>query len=160
MQVTSTDEIQSFLALPARERFASIVADFIHDFGVGCELPVTHTFSDGMYTREMFIPKNTIVIGRVHKKECINICSKGSLNILSFDGEVFQVSAPFNATSQPGSIKIGFALEDSIWINVFRTDAIDIDSAERECAFSALETLELIDPSSKFIKREAIWHLD
>jgi len=153
-------EIDAFLQLPARQRFASIVADLVNDFGLSCELPLRHSFVDGMYMREIFIPKNTIIVGAVHKHECFNVCSQGAMIILDSDGNTFEVQAPFQAVSLPGIMKLGIATEDVIWTNVFKVESDNVEDVEKEIAFSDIETLKLIDPEHQFITKEKLCQLE
>jgi len=78
----------------------------------------------GTYTREIFIPKGMILIGKKHRGPCINIMTKGSLILkesLTDPGKTLTV--PENETitfvTQAGVQKIGFTLEDTIFINIF-----------------------------------------
>jgi len=55
------------------------------------EMPVTHYFSKGVYARELFIPADTVLTGKIHKYENLNILSKNNRHA-SVQPEVF---APF-----------------------------------------------------------------
>ena len=41
------------------------------------ELPTKHYFAHGTYTRELFLPKGTVLTGKIHRHSCINIIAKG-----------------------------------------------------------------------------------
>lgn len=148
-------EMQAFVALPKREQIASFIADLLASTPDHMELPVKHSFAPGMYIREMFIPKGTVIVGKVHRAECINICPMGDIDIVTEAGDM-RVTAPFNAVSAPGTQKIGFAREDTIWINVFHTDETDIDTLERELAYSDAEAFVLLDPEGKYLKAKEL----
>lgn len=92
-----------------------------------------HTLIDGVYTRTLRIPKGQVLIGKIHKKECVNIVAKGDISILTEHGSG-RVKAGHVAVSGPGIQKIGYAHEDTIFINVFRTDETDISKIEQEIA--------------------------
>lgn len=81
------------------------------------ELPTTHHFASGLYARELFIPAGTVLTGKVHKTEHLNICSKGRITVWTEDG-MKTVEAPFTMVSRPGTKRVGFAHEDTIWITV------------------------------------------
>lgn len=93
------------------------------------ELKLNHIFSDGIYARELFIPKDTIVVGKIHKFHNFNILLKGRMQVLVGD-EVKIVEAPFHVVSPPNTKRIAKALEDCIWITILRTDEIDLDKIE------------------------------
>lgn len=93
------------------------------------ELIVKHYFSYGVYARELFIPKHTILCGQIHKYQNLNILVKGKLDIL-IDNKIKQVEAPFIVVSPPGTKRIARALEDSIWITIHGTNETDLNKIE------------------------------
>lgn len=95
------------------------------------ELQVFHHFAPGLYARELHIPKGTILTGAVHKTEHINIVSKGSITVMTDDG-MKVVNAPFTMVSKPGTKRIGFTHEDTVWTTIHAnpTDTRDIPSLE------------------------------
>ena len=86
-----------------------------------CDLEVKHYFSDGIYTRELYIPKGVALTGKIHKTSCINILAKGKMRVISDTGE-YDIEAPYTFVSAPLIRKAGYALEDSVWINVHPWD--------------------------------------
>jgi hypothetical protein len=106
-----------------------------------CDLK--HTFLDGMYMREMFIPKGTLIVGKVHKQPCMNIVSKGDISILTEAGSA-RVKAGHSAISPAGTQKVGYAHEDTVFVNVFRTDATGPDGIEDVLAFTTDECLDML----------------
>lgn len=109
---------QSLLSLPAGEQR---------------EFDVQHTLIDGVYTRTLFIPKDSVLVGKIHLKECVNIVAKGDISVLTETG-MGRFKAGHVAVSGPGIQKVGYAHEDTVFINVFRTDATDIEKIEAEIA--------------------------
>jgi hypothetical protein len=81
------------------------------------ETPVRNVFSGGVYARELFIPKGTLLIGKVHLTEHLNIFLKGDLTFLTVDGAQ-RIVAPTMFSAPAGTKKRAYANEDSIWINV------------------------------------------
>ena len=97
------------------------------------EFKVEHTRIDGVYTRKLYIPKGSILIGKVHLKECVNIIAKGDISVLTETG-CGRFKEGYVATSQPGIQKLGIAHEDTVFVNIFRTDAASIQDIENEIA--------------------------
>jgi hypothetical protein len=97
------------------------------------EFPVEHTLIDGVYTRKLFIPARSLLIGQIHLKECVNIVAKGDISILTETG-LGRFQAGHVAVSGPGIQKVGYAHEDTVFVNVFRTDLTDINEIESEIA--------------------------
>lgn len=90
-----------------------------------------HTFIKGVYTRKLFIRKGAIVIGKYHLKECVNIVAMGGVTILTETG-CSRLGAGFIGVSHPGSRKVALAHEDTVFLNIFRTDKTNIDEIEDE----------------------------
>lgn len=99
---------------------------------------IRHTFLRGIYMREMFIPRGTVLVGKVHRLDCINLVSRGDISVMTEAGAV-RVQAGHQAVSPAGTQKVGFAHEDTIFINVFRTDATDVETIDEVLAFPATE---------------------
>ncbi len=105
------------------------------------EFPVEHTLIDGVYTRKLSIPKGSFLVGKVHLKECVNIVAKGDISILTETG-MGRIQAGHIAVSKPGIQKLGYAHEDTVFVNIFRTDEIDIKKIEAEIASETYEAIE------------------
>lgn len=110
------------------------------------EFEVTHHVSDGVYTRKLFIPKGQLLVGKIHKKSCMNIVAMGDITVITETGSA-RVKAGYTVQSPAGLMKIGYAHEDTIFINVFRTDETDIQKIEAEIACESFEELSCIDNS-------------
>tara|TARA_R110001592_G_scaffold38699_1_gene127587 strand:+ start:154 stop:630 length:477 start_codon:yes stop_codon:yes gene_type:complete len=79
--------------------------------------PLTHSFSEGVYIREMAMPKGSVVIGAIHNISHTWFLMKGCLIIATEDG-VDQYEAPVYFNAKPGHKRILRALTESIFINV------------------------------------------
>lgn len=110
------------------------------------DLPIKHTFLDGMYMRELFIPKGTLLVGKVHKLPCINVVSSGDISVLTETGSA-RVKAGYTVVTPAGIQKLGYAHEDTLFLNVFRTDETDPQKIESVVAYDCheLEYLALGD---------------
>lgn len=107
------------------------------------ELKVEHSFNNGIYTRALFIPKDTLIVGKRHNDNTINILSKGSMIIIDGDSKI-TINAPFQFIGDKYSKKAGYALEDSIWINIHITDSTDLEEIEDKFIISEDEYMNLI----------------
>jgi hypothetical protein len=118
----SKPEIRAFIA--AIEDQAIVRADQV-------EIPPKHHFSKGVYAREISIPKDTVVIGKIHKHQNLNILSQGEMLLVSVDG-VMHVKAPYTIVSSPGVKRLALALSDCVWTTIHGTNETDIDKIENE----------------------------
>lgn len=109
------------------------------------ECPVKHYFSKGVYARELFIPKGCTITGKIHKHTNLNIMSQGEMSVLTDEG-IKRVKAPFTIVSPPGTKRIAYAHEDTIWTTIHGTEETDVDQIELEfVAQSEAEYLEFAE---------------
>lgn len=95
--------------------------------------PVEHILCDGTYTRKLFIPRGTVLVGKIHRKDCVNVVAAGDISLLTEHG-MKRVQAGFTGVSRAGIMKVGYAHADTIFLNVFRTDKTDLAEIEEEIA--------------------------
>lgn len=118
------------------------------------ELPVKHHFSHGVYGREMFIPKGTIVTGKIHKYQQLNVLLVGDLSVMTEDG-VKRVKPPFVVVSPPGTKRVAYAHEDSLWLTVHSTYKTDVDAIEAEfVAQDEKEYLEFVEQTKQLENKQ------
>lgn len=119
-----------------REKLARLEAALLS--GKTIDMPVKHHFSRGVYARELFIPKGTVLVGKIHKYSQINIVSKGDISVLTEDG-VKRVQAGGTIVSGPGVKRAGYAHEDTIWTTIHGTHETDIEKLEDELIASSFQ---------------------
>jgi len=107
------------------------------------EFDTENTFVDGMLVRKMFAEKDKVIVGKVHRKACVNFVESGDMSIITESGFA-RVRAGFNVISPAGLQKVGIAHEDTIFINVFRVDATNIEDALKEVACDTHEELHAL----------------
>ena len=96
-----------------------------------------HHFSDGVYTRETFIPAGTCLTGYRHKQSTVSILASGAITVLAVDKlghatDFGVMLAPQVVITKPGMKKIGFAHEDTIFINSFSIEEIPMEKRNVE----------------------------
>ena len=79
--------------------------------------PLKHSFSDGVYIREMFMKKDSIVIGKLHKYSHTWFLMQGEIMVATDQGTEVYI-APCYVNAHAGSKRVISAVEDSIFINV------------------------------------------
>lgn len=107
------------------------------------QMHVVHHFSKGLYARELHIPKGTILVGKTHRFENLNIISKGEISVYTEEG-VRRIVAPCTIVSPPGTKRVGYAHEDTVWTTIHATNETDIDEIENEVIVDD-ETVCVID---------------
>lgn len=95
------------------------------------DFKTTHHFSPGVYMRELFIPKDTVLVGRIHKTEHMSILSQGDITVWTDTG-MKRLQASMTIPSKPGAKRVGYAHEDTVWITVHANpeDERDLEKVE------------------------------
>jgi hypothetical protein len=126
-------------------KIVSILKNNPNHLEAGQELdifPVTHTFADGIYTREIFLPKDSVVVGKLHKTEHFNFLLSGKVRVThDHCPESVILNAPIYFVSKAGMQKVVFAIEDSRWLTVHRTDSETPEEVEEEVIAESYDLL-------------------
>ena len=83
--------------------------------------PLKHTFADGLYIREIFMPKDQLFTTGIHKQEHPYFIQKGKVSVLTENG-MEKIKAPHNGVTKPGTKRVIYTEEDTVWITVHATD--------------------------------------
>ena len=83
-----------------------------------------HNFSDGLYAKEMTIPKDFFVVQHIHSFCHLSILAKGKV-IVRTDNSENTYSAPSCIEIKSGIHHSIQALEDSVWFCIHATDEKD-----------------------------------
>lgn len=107
--------VQIMPRVPTREQIEALEREMLKH----PQLPIrtTHHFAAGLYAREIYIPAGTLLTGKVHSTEHLNIISKGEIQVWTEDG-MKKVRAPFTLVSRPGTKRIGLAVTDTVWTTI------------------------------------------
>lgn len=100
------------------------------------EIVPVHHFADGIYAREITIPAGTLLTGKIHRTQHLNIISRGRISVYTEGEPPREIVAPFAFVAEPGTRRLGFAHEDTTWTTIHAT---------RETSLEALEAA-LIEP--------------
>lgn len=97
------------------------------------EIPITNYFADGIYLRQMEMPADTVVVGAIHNHLHAWFLLTGRV-LINNNGEIIEHIAPCFTISKPGSKRLIYALEDSIFVNVHKnpSNTQDIKKLEQE----------------------------
>ena len=95
------------------------------------ELFTSHYWADGMYARVLFRPADTLIVGRVHKREHLYIVASGEVTVVG-NGYKERIIGPRVIVSSPGTKRAVYSHTDATCITVHRTDERDLDKIEAE----------------------------
>ena len=93
--------------------------------------PVTHHLKDGLYTRELFMPKDSLVVSFIHLTNHPSFFMKGEMSILMDNGEIKRIKAPMVVQTEVGTQRVAYMHEDCVWACVYRTDKKTVEEGER-----------------------------
>lgn len=93
--------------------------------------PLKHSFSEGIYIREMFMKKEGFVIGKLYKISHTWFLLKGEITVATDEG-INHYIAPCYVHAPEGTKRVIHAVEDSIFVNVYPNpdNITDIEALE------------------------------
>lgn len=110
-------------------------------------MDTTHHFSGGMYCRKIVIPKDTVVVSKVHKTEHLFIGCVGELQVAG-QGETYIIRPGDIVPSPVGTKRVVHALTDVVVLTVHRTDKLVADD-ELEAELIELDDLAKYDVNNQ-----------
>ena len=93
--------------------------------------PLKHTFTDGIYIRQMSLKKDSAVIGKIHKNPHVWFLLSGSLVVASETSDS-DYEAPCYIEAPAGSKRIIYAHTNCIFVTVHATDKKDVREIEKD----------------------------
>jgi hypothetical protein len=99
-------------------------------FGDSAMLPLKHSFAPGVYVREIFIPKGSILTGKIHRHAHPNFLMKGEVIVVTEKSGRERLKAPLSMISEAGTKRAIIALEDTVWVTVHVTNETDLKKIE------------------------------
>lgn len=105
--------------------------------------PLEHTFADGIYIRQMSMDKDSLVVGAIHNHLHVWFLLSGHITVATEIGSDEYV-APCYVLATPGTKRVIYANEDSVFVNVHKnpTNCQDIEELEREIVSATFEDYE------------------
>lgn len=79
------------------------------------DCPIENRFTDGLYTRQIFMPKGAIVASKIHKTEHQFIISMGDCSVWSKETGWQRYLAPYHGITKPGARRLLVMHEDTVW---------------------------------------------
>jgi quercetin dioxygenase-like cupin family protein len=117
-------------------------------FGDQERCPVEHVFGGGTCIRSIFIPKGMVVVGKIHKHAHPNFLMQGEVIVITEGGGRQRLKAPHMMISEPGTKRVVYALEDTIWAVVHVTDAQTPEELEKDVIAPSYEALGSESPEA------------
>ena len=112
-------------------------------FGDSDLMPLKHSFAEGVYVREIFIPKGMVLTGKIHRHSHPNFLMSGEVLVVTEFGGREHLKAPLSMISKAGTKRAIIALEDTVWITVHVTSETDLEKIEGYVIAPNYEALNL-----------------
>jgi hypothetical protein len=124
------------------------------------DCPLKHTFAPGMYAREILLPADTFIVGKIHKHAHLNIVTRGRCTVVTEFGrrEIDASSGPVTFTSDAGAKRALYVHEETVWTTIHAVQSTDLAEIERDIiapdypeldAFMARECERLISAQAR-----------
>jgi hypothetical protein len=78
-------------------------------------IPVVHRFAPGLYIREITVPADTVMTGRVHRHEHFSAMVSGEMSTL-VDGNIQRISGYRPFIAPPGTKRVGYTHTPVVWL--------------------------------------------
>jgi hypothetical protein len=109
--------------------------------------PIDEKYGCGAYARQMFIPKGTVIIGKIHRHQHLNFILQGKVSVATEFGKKY-FEAPCTFVSEVGLKRAVYAEEDTIWTTVHLTAYTgeeNLDKIEEEVIAPSYDQLGFVD---------------
>ncbi len=83
------------------------------------DIPVTHRYTDGIYAREITIPKDTFLTGRIYKYDHFDVMISGDITASGDEG-IKRLTGYNVFSGKKGKKRAGYAHEETKWITFHR----------------------------------------
>lgn len=94
-------------------------------------MQTSHHFAGGMYCRRIEIPKDTIIVSKVHKTEHLFVGCVGEL-LVAGQGEAYTLLPGDVVPSSIGTKRLVVALTDVVVMTIHKTDITAVEELEAE----------------------------
>lgn len=118
--------------------------------------PVDENYGCCAYAREILLRKGSVVIGKIHKHQHLNIISKGKVTVFTEFGKK-ELEGPCTFVSEVGLKRAVYAHEDTIWTTIHLTAHAgeeNLDKIEDEVIAPSYGDLGLIASINDLVKIE------
>ena len=104
------------------------------------DVTIKHSFADQVYIRQMNLKKDYVIVGAIHNHLHAWFLLSGKV-IINNNGEKIEHVAPCYTVSEPGSKRLIYAIEDSVFVNIHKnpSNTKDIEELEKEIVSMTME---------------------
>lgn len=112
--------------------------------------PLEHSFADGVYVRQITIPKGMLIVGKIHKHSHPNFIVSGEVSVLTEEGPK-RLKGPCFMISPAATKRLVYTHEDTVWITVHATKETELEKIEEEIIAKNYNEIPNIEEMNNFI---------
>lgn len=94
------------------------------------ECPLDHVFTPGLYTRVILMKAGSLITSKIHKTEHPFVVLKGKVSVWTKEAGAVTIEAPFLGVTQPGTKRVLYIHEDTIWATFHPTELKTVEEIE------------------------------
>lgn len=94
------------------------------------ECPLDHVFTPGLYTRTIFMKAGSLITSKIHKTEHPFVILKGKVSVWTKEQGAITIQAPFLGVTRPGTKRVLYIHEDTLWATFHPTDLKTVEEIE------------------------------
>lgn len=117
---------------------------------VGDCCPLNHSFAHGLYIRQIIMPAMMLFVTKIHKHSHAAFIMAGDVSVMEESGPR-RIVAPDHFITMPGTKRIVFTHEDTVWVTVHATDKMDLQEIEEEIIAKSFEEIKNLDDYKDFV---------
>lgn len=113
--------------------------------------PIDGKFGSYTYAREITIPTDSLLIGKIHRHQHLNIISQGCVSVITEHGPKHYVG-PCTFVSALGTKRAVYAEKDTVWTTIHTVSyghEEDLDKIEAEIIAPSYDDLNLISTAKE-----------
>src|SRR5271166_3441358 len=108
-------DLSSLTALPLDAALVRLLELVNSGAVLELEMPLVHTFTPGLYSRQITMPAGAGVISEVHKTEHQFVISKGVVTVYIEGKGMETLRAPHSGVTLPGTQRLLLVHEETVW---------------------------------------------
>ena len=120
----------------------------------GDTFPLKHTIENGVYVREIFLPKGALLTGRVHNFDHMSFIPIGDVTVMTPEGTE-RIVGPKRWGSRSGTKRLIQVNDDTIWMTFHISDKSTVEELEAELVHHSdltwIEELKLLPGGNNVI---------
>lgn len=103
-----------------------------------------HRFTPGLYTRTITMPAGALITSKIHRTEHPFVIRRGRVRVWDRVHGVQELTDGHLGITQPGTRRVLFCLEETVWTTFHPTDKTTVDEVE----------LDIIQPHTNRLLKE------